>query len=190
MAGEATVPDDEALARRAQAGDETAFEELVLRYERSVFAFLRGRLGNVQDAEDVAQTVFVKVYRGLDRLDASRPFAPWLFAIARREAASRYRSRSSESRWAPETGGIDAQTPAAALEEREAGENLWDWVRETLGADAFTALWFQVERGAALKDIAVMMERTESSVKVLLHRARRKLADRWAGASKRQPERG
>src|SRR5947207_13667977 len=91
-APEETEPSPEELARRCQAGCLESFEQLVRRYENQIFNFLRQFTHNQHDAEDLTQETFVKAYRGLHRYKSSLAFAPWLFVIARRTAASHFRS--------------------------------------------------------------------------------------------------
>src|SRR5437667_7029349 len=71
-------PSDETLARRAQAGDPDAFATLVDRYQRTVFNLAYRMLGDAQEAEDVAQEVFIRAYQSLGRFDSSRRFFSWL----------------------------------------------------------------------------------------------------------------
>src|ERR1700741_2176267 len=71
------------LARRAQAGDVLAFDELVLRFHRPVLRFC-WRLLRSADAEDLAQDTFVRAFVHFERFDPERPVLPWLIAIARR----------------------------------------------------------------------------------------------------------
>src|SRR5688572_29006606 len=75
-------PSDEALARRAQAGDADAFAALVGRYQVTVLNLAYRMLGDSQEAEDVAQEVFIRAYQSLGRFDSSRRFFSWLYRIA------------------------------------------------------------------------------------------------------------
>ena len=154
-----------------------SFERLVYRYETRIFGFLRQRLGNAEDAEDVTQQVFVKAFRGLARFDASRRFAPWLYTIARRQAATHYRSQRREP--VIVAGEADHNSPAAILEDRESETNLWQWARRQLSADQFMAMWLRIQEDFSVREIARTMGKTQTSVKVLLHRGRRRLADAW-----------
>jgi RNA polymerase sigma-70 factor (ECF subfamily) len=85
-------PDGEIL-RRCLAGDESAYRELVERYQRQVFSLARRMLGNAEDAEDLTQETFVRMFRALDRYDSSRPFPAWLFTIATRLCIDHLRRR-------------------------------------------------------------------------------------------------
>ena len=77
--------DEELLADFAR-GDELAFEELLRRYERELFAFLRRFLSDPTLAEDVFQEAFLQVYRSVRSFDSTRRFRPWLFTIAANKA--------------------------------------------------------------------------------------------------------
>jgi RNA polymerase sigma-70 factor (ECF subfamily) len=70
------------LARRATGGDLDAFEELIRRLQRRVYGFAFQHLRDVDEAHDLAQEIFVKLYRNLGRFDSERPFEPWFWKLA------------------------------------------------------------------------------------------------------------
>jgi RNA polymerase sigma-70 factor, ECF subfamily len=74
---------EELLVARCQAGDESAFAEIVARYGRRIRYFLVKMCG---EGEDVAQEVWLEVWRSISRLGAASAFATWLYTIARRRA--------------------------------------------------------------------------------------------------------
>ena len=74
---------DEDLVRAGRAGDGACFEELVRRYMKPIFNFAYRMLGNYAEADDVAQDVFVQVYRSLPTMRTDLPFKPWLYVVAR-----------------------------------------------------------------------------------------------------------
>lgn len=74
---------DEALVQRFVAGELAAYEALVRRYSRPIFNFAYRMVGRHDDADDVAQDVFVQVYRSLPVARTDLPFKPWLYVIAR-----------------------------------------------------------------------------------------------------------
>ena len=84
------------LVRRAQAGDEHAFGQLVERNRRAVYRAAFAALGSAEDADDVAQETFVTVYQKLSGFRAESSFKTWLLAIAWRKALDR---RRSVTRW-------------------------------------------------------------------------------------------
>jgi RNA polymerase sigma-70 factor (ECF subfamily) len=90
------VDGDLALVERAQGGDETAFEELISRYERKVFRLAKNITNNQEDAEDVLQETFLKVYSHLEGFQGNSKFYTWLVRIAVNEALMRLRKRKSD----------------------------------------------------------------------------------------------
>jgi len=81
-----SYPDeDHDLIARCKTGDERAFEDLVHKYQQTVFNLVFHHLGHRADLEDVAQKVFIKVYLSLGRFDNKRPFFPWLYRIVRNQ---------------------------------------------------------------------------------------------------------
>ena len=87
---------DLALVRRAQAGDDQAFGQLVERNRRAVYRAAFAALGSAEDADDVAQETFVAVYQKLHGFRGDSAFRTWLLAIAWRKALDR---RRSVTRW-------------------------------------------------------------------------------------------
>lgn len=73
---------DEMLAIRTLQGEVSAYEELINRYSKSVFGIIYRMTGNHQDAEDIAQDVFITVYQKLYQFDDSKKFGPWIHKIA------------------------------------------------------------------------------------------------------------
>src|SRR5947199_2589417 len=74
--------EDATLVRRCLKGDESAIQSLVERYQSDVFGLCVRLLHHRQDAEDVTQEVFLRVFRSMRRWDASRPLKPWIMGIA------------------------------------------------------------------------------------------------------------
>jgi len=77
--GEEQVRD---LILRAQGGDQEAFTEIVDMYRTRVASLAYGLVGNFEDARDIAQEVFIKVYRALNRFDTNKKFFTWLYRLA------------------------------------------------------------------------------------------------------------
>jgi len=74
--------DDRDMVGRCQKGDSLAFEELVRKYQQTVFNLAYHYLGSRNEIEDVAQKIFTKIYFSLPKFDSRRPFFPWLYRIA------------------------------------------------------------------------------------------------------------
>jgi RNA polymerase sigma-70 factor (ECF subfamily) len=85
---------DEALAARAAAGDEPAFEDLVIRHQPRVFRLARRLTGNDGDAQDAVQETFLQVYRGLPSFRGDARFSTWMYRIATNAALMQRRARA------------------------------------------------------------------------------------------------
>ncbi|HEY2933773.1 MAG TPA: sigma-70 family RNA polymerase sigma factor [Acidobacteriota bacterium] len=75
------APDDNELILQAQQGDMGAFEQLVYRYDRQVLALAESFSGNAEDAKDIYQEVFIRVYRALPRFEFRSKFSTWVHRI-------------------------------------------------------------------------------------------------------------
>ena len=166
---------DEELACEAQAGSLFDFEELVHRYEGRIFRFVANSIHNQADAQEVTQETFVTAYLKLRQFDAKRSFATWLFTIARRKCIDRHRATrlAFEERMAEPA---DAKDPSVLLIQREAEDELWQLARRTLPELQCQALWLKYAEEMSVEQIARVLRRTQVHVKVLLFRARTRLA--------------
>lgn len=90
---------DEGLAGRVQCGDRDALEQLVRRYLRPVHAVASSYLSEPADVEDAAQETFLRALSAIETYEKGRPFAPWLYQIARNVARNRV---SARARWPAE----------------------------------------------------------------------------------------
>jgi RNA polymerase sigma-70 factor (ECF subfamily) len=166
---------DEALARQSQSGDFAAFEELVRRYENRIYSFIFQSCGCDADAREITQDTFVRAFEAIARFDPSRPFAAWLFTIARRKGINCFRTRMREvGQPAPEP--IDADDPAELLARREEAQELWRRARAWLPDAQFQALWLRYAEDMAIAHIARVLGKTQTHIKVMLFRARHTLA--------------
>ncbi len=111
---------DRELVALAQAGDTGAFEALVRRYQRWVFTLALRMLGDHAEAEDVAQEVFVRAYRGLRDFRGASKFFTWLYAIASRHCLTALEARKRRPRAYEGGGGASdgADDPPGAMVER------------------------------------------------------------------------
>ena len=90
--------DEQLMLRVCRDDDAAAFATLVHRYERELFAFLHRYLHRRELAEDVFQAAFLQVHRHRSRFEAERPFRPWLYAIAVRQAIDAHRKDARHRR--------------------------------------------------------------------------------------------
>ena len=183
-AGPQAARSTDELAADAAAGSSTCFEALVDRLGPRLLRYLHQRVGDLHAAEDLLQETFLKAYRNLGRYDPSRSFSTWLFTIGTRLAASYWRSRrpiaSMEDADPPDRSGAGPAEAASRAEERD---NLWRRARRALSDDQFAALWLRYAEEMAIREIAEVMGKSVVGVKVLLHRACRRLTYTGAGAA-------
>ena len=136
-----TVTDEE-LARQTRAGSHPAFEKLVLRYEGRIYQFVAKSCRSPADALEITQDTFVRAFQGIERFDADRNFAVWLFTIARRRCIDHFRSQPPLADAAmPEL--TDGEDPAAVMARKEDGQGVWALARKELSATQFEVLWLK-----------------------------------------------
>ena len=101
------------LVRQATGGDLQAFEELVGRLQRRVYGFAYHHLRDLDEAHDLAQEIFVKLYRNLKRYDPDRPFEPWFWKLAANTSINYRRKRVPlpAEQSADEAAGTDTALP-------------------------------------------------------------------------------
>lgn len=168
-------PDSE-IVRQIQSGAAAAFDELMRRYKRPVVNFIFRMLGNAQDADNVAQDVFVRMYQNLDAYRAETKFSTWLFALARNAAIdrirwrSRHRTESIES--VPEI--VASSGTAEEVNAREMGDQIAVAIAK-LPEDQRTAIVLSEYHGMSYAEIAGVMRCSEKSVESRLYRARQTL---------------
>jgi RNA polymerase sigma-70 factor (ECF subfamily) len=131
MGAPAAVDDDEALAGRAAAGEERAFEELVARYQARVFRLACRLTADDGEAKDVLQETFLAAYRGLPGFRGVSRFSTWLYRIATNAALMTRRTRArrpteSLEAFLPrfDSDGVHAAEPADLLAASRADEML------------------------------------------------------------------
>jgi RNA polymerase sigma-70 factor (ECF subfamily) len=168
---------DEELAREARAGSGRSFEELARRYKRRLFAYLRSKVGSDQDAEDMVQDTFLKLYRNIGSYDPAYRFTTWLYTSANRLAIDAHRKKAVVITRidVEDLGGYQEPAPATAAEAGASG--LWNAARG-LGETRFQVLWLRYGEDMSIEEIAAVIGRTRLAVRVLLHRARAALIER------------
>ena len=149
-----------------------AFGALVSRHHQRVFAFLLALTRHRQDAEDLTQETFLRAWNKFHRYNPDLPLLPWLFTIARRLSISALR----RARPVP----ADSFAPT---DQEPADRALWLWgfAKANLTSDAYSTLWLHYREELSLKEIAAVMGKREGAIKVILHRARKSLAEKIRG---------
>ena len=166
--------DDAALVRRCLHGHADSIRQLIERFQADVFGLCIRLLNHSQDAEDVAQEVFLRVFRSLRRWDSARPLRPWIMGIT----VNRCRTWLAQRVRRPET--VDYLHETAA---KDIGEDATELVAEIKAAIAhlrpdYRAVFVMFhEQGRSYEEIAESVERPVGTIKTWLHRARLEVLD-------------
>src|SRR5882762_6830406 len=173
------------LVQRAQAGDQTAFREIVERYQSKVFSIIHGIVRQRNDVEDIAQQVFAKVYFSLRSFDFRSSLVTWIYKITVNECFDYlrkkkvrklvYESDLSED----EVRRVENTEPSVDRQPR-ADENLArrDYVLKLLAKvseEERKLLMLKEVEGFSVEELAQMTGMNENTIKVKLFRARQKL---------------
>jgi RNA polymerase sigma-70 factor, ECF subfamily len=174
-----------ALVRRAQSGDESAFREIVERYQSKVFSIIHGIIRQRNDIEDIAQQVFSKVYFSLRNFDFRSSLITWIYKITVNECFDYLRKKKvrklvyesdlseDEARRVENTEpAVDRQVPVDQnLARRDYVVKLLTRVSE----EERTLLMLKEVEGRSVEELAEMTGMNENTIKVKLFRARQKL---------------
>lgn len=168
-----------------------AFEELVLRYQDRLVALLAHLMGSRDQAEDLAQEVFLRVYRARKTYVPGAKFSTWLFTIANHVASNALRTLARRHEVRPDARasgpmGIhpmdhlarasSSQMPVRRLAKAETRQ-IVRWAVESLGERQRLAVLLSKFEGMCYADIAEVMELSPQAIKSLLARARGNLRD-------------
>jgi RNA polymerase sigma-70 factor (ECF subfamily) len=176
----------EALAREARGGSVPAFEELVARHEAGLFRFLFQRTRDAGTAEDLVQEAFLRAWQKLELYDPRWRFSTWLYTLAANLSVSAHRARGKE----PEASGhelaLDGPSsepdPSHAAAQKDEGQVLWDFAAGVLREEERSALWLRYAEERSMEEIAAILGRPTVTTRVLLFRARARLAEALAEA--------
>ena len=166
--------DDKHIVAQARRGELSAFEELVTRYEKRVYAIALRSSGSPEDAADITQEVFLRAWRSMKDFRGDSGFATWLFRITMNQCVDYARHKQSQPPTQPLVQGEDdeerelplpdtAPSPEEHLENSELGREL---------AAALDEVSDEHRRIVLLREIAEILEVSEGTVKSRLSRAR------------------
>jgi RNA polymerase sigma-70 factor, ECF subfamily len=182
------LPDADVVAL-AQQGRDTAFRELIRRYERPVFSLIFRMVRDRELAEDLAQDTFVKVLNHIDRYRPEFKLSSWLFKIANNVAIDHLRRRQLETMSID--GSPNAQTADAIeatsfdvsvqqesaldeLEARELGASIEQAIKQ-LRPEYRSCIMLRHVEGRSYEEIAATLDLPLGTVKTYIHRARHEL---------------
>lgn len=186
--GPSAEPDPDAeLMLRVKRGDRAAFAALVEKYQQPVLNFLLRSLQDETEAEDLAQNVFVQVWKSARRYRRTARFSTWLFTIARNLCLNELRRRARHPATSLEAPPTESQTPLPErIEDRQTAtppeallrEELFRKVEAALAElpeNQRTAILLCREEEFSYEDIAAILGCSLSATKSLIHRGRETL---------------
>ncbi|MFH1144380.1 MAG: sigma-70 family RNA polymerase sigma factor [Candidatus Eisenbacteria bacterium] len=178
--------DDLPLVQRSLRGDERAFEELISRYEAALYRLAWRMMGNAEEAHDVVQETFLRVFRSLDTFDQSRRFSTWILRIATNLCIDRYRRRKVQLLSIDVDDDDDERRPIVLADERQNPEEMHGRtaLAESIGRlmehlpPIYRAiLELRYKQDLAYEEIADVLEIPLGTVKARLHRAHHRLKE-------------
>jgi RNA polymerase sigma-70 factor (ECF subfamily) len=181
--------------RRAQAGDEMAFRDIVDRYQNKVFSIIHGILRNHNDAEDIAQQVFAKVYFSLANFDFRSSLLTWIYKITVNECYDYLRKKKVrklvyESDFSEEEAqriqNSESSSDAPPVDSQLAQRDLVVKLLEKVSEEDRNLILLKEVEGHSVEELAEMTGMNENTIKVKLFRARQKLV-KAAGRILRRP---
>lgn len=181
--------DDSALVHRAKAGDEAAFTELVERHQSRVYHHALRLMGTAEDAEEVLQDTFLKVFRNLEKFEERSRFSTWIYRIATNEALMKLRKASRkrevflegtlgrDGEWLGEEIRDFARSALDRVMDLEVREVL-DRTLQELPEEYRVVFTLRDLDGLTNAEVADVLDISIPAVKSRLHRSRLYLRDR------------
>lgn len=178
--------EEQSLARKAANGDREAFEQLVLTYEKKVFNIAYRMCGNYDDASELAQEAFIKVFKSINSFRADSEFGTWIYRITVNVCLDHIRKHKKQAQMIMEDLGEDdyilhntlsrEKSPAEYAESRETAREISSALGE-LKEDQKTMIVLRDIEGFTYNEIANMLEISEGTVKSRINRARLALSN-------------
>lgn len=167
--------EDAFLVRGCLRGETKALHELIERFQSNVFGLCVRLLHHRQDAEDVTQEVFLRVFRSLNRWDSTRPLKPWIMGIT----VNRCRTWLGQRARRPEL--VEYLQDTAASPKADDAVELAKEIQAAVGElrlEYQSVFVMYHEHGLPYEEIAEALEKPVGTIKTWLHRARLEILDR------------
>ena len=171
-------PDGVFYIKRVKAGDISAFFAIVSNYQKMVFTIVHKIVGNKEDAEDIMQEIFVKVYKSLDKFKEESEFSTWLYRIAYNTTISELRKRRIS--FISINDNLNAVNEVINDEDEfnlnEIKLQYLDEVLKQLPPNEIFLVTLYYFREQSIEAISKISNLSVANVKVKLHRIRKKIA--------------
>ncbi len=165
------------LIRGSQQGSTCCFARLVEWYQPRLMGYLLARNQNREEVEDIVQETFLNAFRHIKSYNPRWKFSTWIYTIARRLACKQkapHQNHHDDGSFNDSFNGSEVLVNQLKMDSPT--KNIWVLIRADLKDNEFDALWFYFAQNLSVKDIALILDKSVSWVKVSLHRTKKKLA--------------
>ena len=153
----------------AQKGDVNSFSKLVKLHQVKLRQYLLSRCQNCHDADDILQDTFISAFKYIHTYNLKWQFNTWLFTIANRLIAK-------QSKFSQPFDKVENEATVELDELTIDKNNIWLQIKKIVSAEGYDVLWFFYVEELPTKEIAQILKRTNSWVKISLYRNKKKLA--------------
>lgn len=162
---------EQQLITQAQNGATDCFTQLVASYQVRLYSYLLARCHNSYDADDVLQETFIKAFKYIKSYNPQWQFSTWLFTIARRILGK------IKAVYHQPLDVIDQFHSTSENEFEVDQNNIWRLIKNEVSSSHYDVLWFFYVEQLSVKEIAHVLNKSESWVKTNLHRSKMKLSN-------------
>ena len=167
------MENDQTLIAEFLKGDQRAFDRLVLEHQERIRGFIYRATRDIDDTNDLAQEVFIKVYRNLHRFRGESEFSTWLYRIASNVLNTHFRKRRFRD-WIPLSEREDIPAESSDGEQKEQFQELLKKLTKLSNQERQVVILRGLQE-LSVADTAGILNTTENVVKVAYHTARKKL---------------
>ncbi|MCF6318438.1 MAG: sigma-70 family RNA polymerase sigma factor [Proteobacteria bacterium] len=160
---------EQKLIQQAKEGDTSCFSQLVKLYQARLYQYLLARCHSSYDAEDVLQETFLNAYKYIHSYRPKWQFSTWLFTIANRLIKKQHTLYYINS-------FVEESESTRNVMTSIDRNNFWIQVKVIVNPQAYDVLWFFYIEELSLKEIAKILQRSKSWVKISLFRSKKQLA--------------
>lgn len=177
------TPEQQAVwIQQARKGDREAMDQILAAHEQAVLRVALRMLGRLEDAQDAAQDVFLRLYRSLDQFDDRRQLRPWLYRMTVNVCLDLLRRRRQHVELTEDRGTAAEAEQTLLVEERKAAV---EWALPRLAPRERAALLLREVEGLSTREVAEVLEIEEATVRSLIYQARGHLRE-WVAQYQRR----
>lgn len=172
------MEDEQRWIQQVLAGDKQAYANIIDKYKNQLYATILRMTRNPQDAQDLVQDAFIKVYRNLDKYDANGSFSGWLYRVAINHCMDEFRKNrySTVQVEIDETKVVNHEHPEVVFLKKEKRRQL-ERLIATLPEDERLIILLRYVNEISYEEIGEVMDVPLSTVRNKLHRAKKKMRE-------------